>query len=124
MRKKSQVKNIFSEFSRIFMVQHQNLFQDSNLPKSYLPQIRGSRWHNNEIKRIRSGYYSSINFQDSNKRKITKKKTMGYLPRVLFFNAFELGAESANQVISNEALRSPDALRLPLLPLLLTLGKT
>jgi hypothetical protein len=28
---------------------------------------------------------------------------MGYLPRVLFFNAFELGA---NQVISKEALRS------------------
>jgi hypothetical protein len=57
-------------------------------------------------KRIRSGYYSSNNFQDSNKRKITEKKTMGYLPRVLFFNAFELGAESANQVISSDALRS------------------
>jgi hypothetical protein len=31
---------------------------------------------------------------------------MGYLPRVLFFNAFELGAERANQVISSDALRS------------------
>jgi hypothetical protein len=31
--------------------------------------------------------------QDSNKRKRTEKKTMGYLPRVLFFNAFELGVE-------------------------------
>jgi hypothetical protein len=31
---------------------------------------------------------------------------MGYLPRVLFFNAFELGAESGNQILSNEALRS------------------
>jgi hypothetical protein len=31
---------------------------------------------------------------------------MGYLPRVLFFNAFELGAESVNQVISKEALTS------------------
>jgi hypothetical protein len=41
---------------------------------------------------IRRGYYSSNNFQDSNKRKITESKTMGYLPRVLFFNAFELGA--------------------------------
>jgi hypothetical protein len=41
---------------------------------------------------IRSGYYSSNNFQDSNKRKSTENKTMGYLPRVLFFNAFELGA--------------------------------
>jgi hypothetical protein len=41
---------------------------------------------------IRSGYYSSNNFQDLNKRNITESKTMGYLPRVLFFNAFELGA--------------------------------
>jgi hypothetical protein len=32
---------------------------------------------------------------------------LGYLPRVLFFNAFELGTESGNQVFSNEeALRS------------------
>jgi hypothetical protein len=74
-------------------VQHQNLFQDSNIPKSYLTQIRGLSWHNNEIKRIRSGYYSSKNFQDSNKRKKTESKIMGYLPRVLFFNAFELGVE-------------------------------
>jgi hypothetical protein len=58
--------------------------------------------HNNEIKRIRSGYYSSNKFQDSNKRKITENKTMGYLPRVLFFNAFELDAGSGNQVISND----------------------
>jgi hypothetical protein len=35
-----------------------------------------------------------------------KVKILGYLPRVLFFNAFELGAESANQVFSKEALRS------------------
>jgi hypothetical protein len=54
---------------------------------------------------IRSGYYSSNNFQDSNKRKRTENKTMGYLPKVLLFKAFELGAESANQVISNEASR-------------------
>jgi hypothetical protein len=87
-------------------VQHRNLFQDSNFPKSYLPQIRGSSWHNNEIKKIRSSYYNSNNFQDSNKRKSTEKKTLGYLPRVLFFNTFELDAESANQVLSNEALRS------------------
>jgi hypothetical protein len=55
---------------------------------------------------IRRGHYSSNNFQDSNKRKSTEKKTMGSLPRVLFFNAFELGTESANQVTSSEALRS------------------
>jgi hypothetical protein len=63
---------------------------------------------------IRRGHYSSNNFQDSNKRKSTKKKTLGYLPRVLVFNAFELGAESANQVFSNEALRSIVSSRAPL----------
>jgi hypothetical protein len=41
---------------------------------------------------IRRGHYSSNNFQDSTKRKILKE-TLGYLPRVLFFNAFELGAK-------------------------------
>jgi hypothetical protein len=90
----------------MFMVQHRNLFQDSNFPKSYLPQIRGSSWHKNEIKIIRRGHYSSNNFQDSTKRKSTKKKTLGYLPRVIFFNAFELRAETGNQVFSNEVLRS------------------
>jgi hypothetical protein len=41
----------------------------------------------------RRGHYSSIDFHDSNKRKSTEKKTLGYLPKVLFFNTFELGAE-------------------------------
>jgi hypothetical protein len=41
---------------------------------------------------IRRGHYSSNNFQDSTKIKITENKTLGCLPRVLFFNAFELGA--------------------------------
>jgi hypothetical protein len=81
----------FLEFSRIFTVQRRNPFQDSNFPKSYLPPIRGSSWHKNEIKMIRRGHYSSNNLQDSTKKKITKNKTLGYLPRVLFFNAFELG---------------------------------
>jgi hypothetical protein len=49
-------------------------------------------WHKNEINKIRSGHYSSNDFQDSNKRKITESKILDYLPRVLFFNAFELGA--------------------------------
>jgi hypothetical protein len=52
MDKKSQVKKIFREFSQIFTVQHRNLFQDSNIPKSYLTQIRGFSWHNNETKMI------------------------------------------------------------------------
>jgi hypothetical protein len=55
---------------------------------------------------IRRGHYSSTNFQDSNERKSTKKKTLGYLPRVLFFNAFELGAKSGNQVISSDEASS------------------
>jgi hypothetical protein len=55
---------------------------------------------------IRRGHYSSNNFQDSTKRKITENKTLGYLPRVLFFNAFELGAESKNQVFSNKEASS------------------
>jgi hypothetical protein len=57
---------------------------------------------------VRRGHYSSNNFQDSTKRKSSEKKTLGYLPRVLFFNAFELGAKSRNQVFSNEALRLRD----------------
>jgi hypothetical protein len=47
---------------------------------------------------IRRGHYSSNNFEDSNKRKSTENKILGYLSRVLFFNAFQLGAESGNQV--------------------------
>jgi hypothetical protein len=62
---------------------------------------------------IRRGYYISNNFQDSTKRKSTEKKTLDYLPRELFFNAFELGTESENQVTSSdEASRSQFALRI------------
>jgi hypothetical protein len=55
---------------------------------------------------IRRGHYNSNNFQDSTKIKSTENKTLGYLPRVLFFNAFELGAESGNQVISSDEASS------------------
>jgi hypothetical protein len=55
---------------------------------------------------IRRGHYSSNNFQDSNKIKSIEKKTLGYLPRVLFYNAFELGAECGNQVISTDEASS------------------
>jgi hypothetical protein len=41
---------------------------------------------------IRRGHYSSNNFQDANERKLLKEN-MGYLPIVLFFNAFELGTK-------------------------------
>jgi hypothetical protein len=56
------------------MVQRKNLFQDSNFPKFYLPPIRGSSWHKNEIKMIKRGHYSSNNFQDSKKEKVLKRK--------------------------------------------------
>jgi hypothetical protein len=84
MHKKSQVKKIYREFSRIFMVQHRKLFQDSNIPKSYLTQIRGFSWHKNEIKMIRRDYYSSNNFQDSNKIKRTEIKNIGLSPKSAF----------------------------------------
>jgi hypothetical protein len=102
VHKKSQIKTTFWEVSRIFTARRRNLFRDSNFPKSYLLPIRGYSWHKNVIKMIWRGHYSSKNFQDSTQRKITEKKTLGYLPRVLFFNAFELGAESENQVFSSE----------------------
>jgi hypothetical protein len=87
------------------MVQRRNLSQDSNFPKSYLPPIRGFSWHKNEIKMIRRDHYSSNKFQDSTK-KSTENKILSYLPRVLFFNAFELGAESGNQVVSSDEASS------------------
>jgi hypothetical protein len=71
-----------------------NSFRTATSPNLYLTRIRGFSWHNNKIKRIRRCHYSSNDFQDSNKRKSTENKTLGYLPRVLFFNAFELGAEN------------------------------
>jgi hypothetical protein len=88
------------------MVENQKLFQDSNIPKSYLTQIRGFSWHKNEIKMIRRSYYSSNNFQDSNKIKRTEIKNIGLSPKSAFFNAFELGAESANQVILSDEVSS------------------
>jgi hypothetical protein len=84
MHKKSQVRKIYREFSRIFTVQHRNLFQDSNIPKSYLTQIRGFSWHKNETKMIRSGYYNSNNFQYLNKKKRTESKNIGLSPKSAF----------------------------------------
>jgi hypothetical protein len=115
VHKKLQIKIIFWEFSRIFTVKRRNLFQDSNFPKSYLLPIRGYSWHKRK-KKDKRRHYVCKNFQDSTK-KSTEKKKLGYLPRVLFFNAFELGAESENQVFSSEEALRPDALHLPLLPL-------
>jgi hypothetical protein len=72
----------------------ENSFRTATSPNLYLTRIRGFSWHNNKIKRIRSSNYSSNDLQDSNKRKSIENKILGYLPRVLCFNAFELGAEN------------------------------
>jgi hypothetical protein len=106
MHKKLQVQKIYREFSQMFTVQHQNLFEDSNIPKSYLTQIRGFSWHKNEIKMIRRGQYSSNKFQDSNKRKRTENKILGYLPRVLFFRDFYFHALRSLVVLSFPQLLS------------------
>jgi hypothetical protein len=73
-----------------------------NLTSLKLEVLLGTK----KIKMIGRGHYSSNSFQDSNKRKSTEKKTLGYLPKVLFFKAFELGAESGNQVISSDEASS------------------
>jgi hypothetical protein len=86
-----QINTTFWDVSQIFTAKRRNLFRDSNFPKSYLLPITGYSWHKNELKRIRRSHYSSNNFQDSTKEKLLKEN-MGYVPRVLFFNAFELGA--------------------------------
>jgi hypothetical protein len=107
MRTRNRRSKRYSEnFHEFLRCSTEICFKTATFPNSYLPQIRGSSWHKNEIKMIRRGHYSSNNFQDSNKIKITEKKTSGYLPRVLFFNAFELGAESGNQVISSDKASS------------------
>jgi hypothetical protein len=69
-----------------------------NLTFLLLEAILGTK---NEIKRIRRGHYRGNNFQDSTKEKLLKQN-IGYLPRVIFFNAFQLGTESKNQVFSSE----------------------
>jgi hypothetical protein len=55
-------------------VQRKNLFQDSNFPKSYLPQIRGSSWHKNEIKMIRRVITVVITSKTQQKEKVLKRK--------------------------------------------------
>jgi hypothetical protein len=74
-------------------------FRTATSPNLTFLQLEVLLGTKNEIKMIRRGHYSSNDFQDSTKRKSTKTKASGYLPSVLFFNAFELGAESGNQVI-------------------------
>ena len=42
-------------------------FRTATSPNFYFTRIRGFSWHKNEINKIRSGHYSSNDFQDSNK---------------------------------------------------------
>jgi hypothetical protein len=87
-------KRYTENFHKFLRCSTGNSFRTATFPNLYLTQIRGFSWHNNKIKMIRRGHYSNNDFQDSNKRKSTEKKILGYLPRVLFFNAFEVGAEN------------------------------
>jgi hypothetical protein len=77
-------KRYTENFHKFLRCSIEKLFQDSNIPKSYLTQIRGFSWHKNKIKRIRRGHYSSNNFQDSNKRKRTECKNIGLSPKSAF----------------------------------------
>jgi hypothetical protein len=79
-RSKRYIEN-FHEFLRCST---ENSFRTATSPNLYLTQIRGFSRHNNEIKRIMSGYYSSNNFQDSNKRKSTENKNNGLSPKSAF----------------------------------------
>src|SRR3954470_24069647 len=83
----------FWPFNRFFLATAQKQKHDSKFPKYHFLSARGNSWHKNEIKLIRRGHYSSNDFQDSTKRKIAENKTLVYLPRVILFNAFQLGAE-------------------------------
>ena len=70
-----QLKIMFWRFMRVFLATAQKQNQDSKFPKYYFLNIRGNSWHKNEIKMIRSGHYSSNDFRDSTKQKITENKT-------------------------------------------------
>jgi hypothetical protein len=93
-RRNHRSKRYTENFHEFLRCSTENSFRTATSPNLYLTQIRCFSWHNNEIKRIRRGHYSSNDFQDLNKRKINENKILGYLPRVLFFNAFEQGAEN------------------------------
>jgi hypothetical protein len=69
-RSKRYTENLY-EFLRCST---KNYFRTATPPNLYLTRIRGISWHKNKIKRIRSGHYSSNDFQDSNKIKITENK--------------------------------------------------
>jgi hypothetical protein len=64
-------------------VQQQKQFQDSNIPNLTSLKLEASLGKKRN-KRIRRGYYSSNNFQDSNKRKITEIKNIGLSPKSAF----------------------------------------
>src|SRR3954470_15402750 len=78
---------------RFFMVTSHNLSLDSNSPKIVPSSIRGYPWHKNQTKRIRRGCYRGNNFKTQQKRKTTENKAWVISQEVLFFNAFQLGAE-------------------------------
>jgi hypothetical protein len=94
-RKSKRYPENFHEFLRCSTEIYFRTATSPNLTSLKLEVSLGTK---NEIKMIRRDYYSSNNFQDSNKIKSIENKTLGYLPRVLFFNAFELGAVISENV--------------------------
>jgi hypothetical protein len=84
-------KRYTANFHEFLWCSIENCFRTATSPNLTSLKLEASLGTKTKIKRIKSGYYSSNNFQDSNKRKSTGNKILGYLPRVLFFNAFELG---------------------------------
>jgi hypothetical protein len=108
MRTRNRRSKIRSEnFHEFLRCSTEIYFRTATSPNLTFLQLEVLLGTKKEIKMIRRGHYSSNNFQDSTKRKSTENKILSYLPRVLFFNAFEPGTESGNQVISsNEASSS------------------
>jgi hypothetical protein len=81
MHKKSQVQKIYREFLRCST---ENCFRTATSPNLTSLKLEASLGTKNEIKMIRSGYYSSNNFQDSNKRKRTVSKNIGLSAKSAF----------------------------------------
>jgi hypothetical protein len=84
MHTKSQVQKISENFHEFLRCSTENCFRIATSPNLTSLKLEASLGKKNEIKRIRRGYYSSNNFQDSNKRKSTESKNIGLSPKSAF----------------------------------------
>jgi hypothetical protein len=80
-RRSKMYSEIFHEFLRCST---KICFRTATSPNLTSLKLEVSLGTKTKKKMIRRGHYRGNNFQDSNKRKSTENKTMGYLPRVLF----------------------------------------